>query len=336
MRPAKVAIQRDVIALILSHALKESRATGYEVLGWLLGFFWKDGVYVCDAVPCTRYKVQTRFRAEADPLEEAELAGRYPRNVGIVGLYHSHPFSLSKSTMEFREISQVWDIFHSLIDDSTIRSRSGKHKNYLSLVTNGIEYSCFVPKNGGQRVKPRLADSISYKGAMDVYFSKVGMGFEESTRRKTALEIIADLGRKLTQHIEQSLDLDLLEIERGHKRRHYVRIPPFADRVEGPNHFRLSKEGDQVKADVQINLAPTIYTSKKDDKQILESMRNEIIDDATYLLWKPFSSQNFELIDDRIKHLEIGLGNFEIDERGPLPLKIYKEPERSIVRKRES
>ncbi|MFQ5884855.1 MAG: hypothetical protein ACE5IO_07120, partial [Thermoplasmata archaeon] len=207
MKRNSVTIQRDVIALFLSHALKESRTKGREVIGWLLGFLWNGEIYVCDAVPCSRYRRQTKFSAEADPLEEAELASKYPRNIGIVGLYHSHPFSLGRGSSLFRNLFDVGDFFHSHTDDLTMRSRAGKKKNYLSIVTNGIDYACFVMKDRVEKVPPRIVDSISYLDAMDTYQTEIDISFEREMKKKALPRLMKELGRELTEYINSTVDM---------------------------------------------------------------------------------------------------------------------------------
>ncbi|MFQ6106531.1 MAG: hypothetical protein ACE5QF_02940 [Thermoplasmata archaeon] len=328
-----VTLQRDVIALLLSHALKESRTKGQEVIGWLLGFLWRGEIFVCDAVPCTKYKKQTKFSAEADPLEEAELAGKYPRNIGIVGLYHSHPFSLSRNSSLFRNLFDVGDIFHSHTDDLTLRSRAGKKKNYLSIVTNGIDYACFVLKNRVKKVSPRIVDSISYLDAMDTYQTDVGIFFEKEMSSRVLPRITRQLGRELTSHIDTVVDVRGLKVRK---------IPKMGRRLDArfdnarakENVFRAAEDDGTIKAEVRINLSPVIYTSSEEESEILESLRNEIIDDSAYLVWKLLSSQKLGKMKGRAKRIEVGLGSFAIEENGPLPQKIYNEPVRSVARRK--
>ena len=330
---SNVTIQRDVIALVLSHALKESRTSGNEVIGWLLGFLWNGEIYVCDAVPCTRYKRQTKFSAEADPLEEAELASKYPRNVGIVGLYHSHPFSLGRNSSLFRDLFDVGDIFHSHTDEITMKSRAGKRKNYLSIVTNGIDYACFVMRNRVEKVSARIVDSISYFDAMDAYQTGVDISFERAMERKVLPRLMRELGRELAEHIDSTIDVNALRVRNLPKKGGRL-ASPVADSRGKENIFRADEEDDKILAEVHINLNPVIYTSSKKKSEILKALRNEIIDDSAYLVWKLLSSRMLDRLKGAVKRIEVGLGSFEIDVDGPLPQKIYNEPERSVARKR--
>lgn len=334
MKKDKVTIQRDVIALVLSHALKESRTKGREVIGWLLGFLWDEGIYVCDAVPCTRYKSQTKFSAEADPLEEAELASRYPRNIGIVGLYHSHPFSLGRNSSLFRELFDVGDIFHSHTDDLTMKSRAGKRKNYLSIVTNGIDYACFVLKDRIGRVRPRIVDNISYQDAMESYQTSVDVSFERVMDVKAVRLLMNELGRELMEHVNETIDVNAMQVIGVHRRGKGLATPRTAGMEGKENFFRAAEEDGKLRAEVRISLSPVIYTSSSKDSEILEALKNEVIDDSAYLVWKLLSSQKLDRLRGTVKRIEVGLGSFDIVEDGPLPQKIYNEPERSVVRKK--
>lgn len=331
---SNVTIQRDVIALVLSHALKESRTVGREVIGWLLGFLWNGEIYVCDAMPCTRYKRQTKFSAEADPLEEAELAGKYPRNIGIVGLYHSHPFSLGRNSSLFRDLFDVGDIFHSHTDDVTIKSRAGKRKNYLSMVTNGIDYACFVLRDEVSKVAPRIVDSIAYLEAMETYETGVEIDFERTMTSGPLPDLMKEFGRELTDHINSSIDSDHLKVRNVPKKGRRFSYASASDLSETENVFRAAEEDGQIKAEVRIRMQPVIYTSSKKKREILEALRNEIIDDSAFLVWKLLSSRKLDRLKGAVKKVEVGLGSFEIDEKGPLPQKVYVEPERSVARKR--
>src|SRR5439155_1208378 len=127
--PAHIA--RAAWRALLHHAGDVARSSGREAIGWLLGFFVGDEPYVLDAHPATRYKHQSRYGAVADPTEEAEIAVRYPRNVGIVGLYHSHPFK-----DETRHA-----IFHSATDDATLKSlAAGATRNRLTIAREDGRY----------------------------------------------------------------------------------------------------------------------------------------------------------------------------------------------------
>jgi proteasome lid subunit RPN8/RPN11 len=330
---SSVTIQRDVIALLLSHALKESRTSGNEVIGWLLGFLWNGEIYVCDAVPCTRYKKQTKFSAEADPVEEAELASKYPRNVGIVGLYHSHPFSLGRNSSLFRDLFDVGDIFHSHTDDHTMKSRAGRRKNYLSIVTNGIDYACFVMRNRVDKISPRIVDSISYLDAMDAYQADVEISFERAMDRRSLPNLMTELGRELTEHIDSTIDVDSLRLRNiPKKRRRSDSLLPALGGKE--NVFRTAEDDGKIRAEVHIKLNPVIYTSSKEEAEIQKALRNEIIDDSACLVWKLLSSETLDKLKGSVKTVEIGLGSFEIEEDGPLPQKVYCAPERSVARKK--
>ena len=161
---APAHILRTAWRALLQHAGNVARSSGREAIGWLLGFYVGDEAYVLDAHPATRYKHQSRYGATADPAEEAEIAVRYPRNVGIVGLYHSHPFKDDTRHA----------IFHSATDDTTLKSRAARRENFVSVVTDGRSAECFVFREGFPApVTPAIEESLSVAGHLKRYTTSV-------------------------------------------------------------------------------------------------------------------------------------------------------------------
>jgi len=75
----RVVIQRSALKGLLAHAAAVAKASRAEALGWLLGFFTEDAVYVVESAGCTRYRSQTRYGAEAEPTEEGPVLPRQAR-----------------------------------------------------------------------------------------------------------------------------------------------------------------------------------------------------------------------------------------------------------------
>jgi len=161
----RVRFSRHAYRTLLNHADRVARERGAEAIGWLLGFFAPSAVTVLDVAPATRYKSQSRYGAEADPREELAIATSYPRTVGIVGLYHSHPFR--------DETHHA--IFHSQTDDKTLKSRASRREEYLSVVTDGHDAEVFVIKGGKHEVTPEVVDGLSYKDALRRYSCDVSL-----------------------------------------------------------------------------------------------------------------------------------------------------------------
>jgi len=326
-----IIVKESAIDMLLSHALRSVKAHGKEVIGWLLGFFRKDGVCVSESVPCTRYKSQSRFGAEADPAQEVEVATTYPRNVGIVGLYHSHPFAMRFDGGHFRRITSLDDMFHSSTDDSMLRSRSSTRRNYLSIVTNGIDYSCFVMKRGSRQVEPMLVSRIPYKNSLQSYQSEFTVDVERELGDLGIGDVIDYASRELMEQVRSKLGKEGPSLQSGTINRRYRNSRRKV--AQGENILRIFREDDSTRTEAHISLSPAVYTAEEDEKEIDKAMREEILDNVAFLLWK-LSSSRMQNIRKKWSSAEIHLGGIEIDESESLPKKRFETPERGITIKR--
>jgi proteasome lid subunit RPN8/RPN11 len=341
-----VVMKRDLKRAIIEHALDGARKQGYEVLGWLTGFSSDDTVYICDAVPCTIYKRQSRYSAESDPSEEAKLAAQFPRNVGIVGLYHSHPFKMDQESGEFRSLYGVSELFHSGTDDAMLRSRSSRMKNYVSIVTDIDNISCYIMhRKKPKKVKENLVNNISFKDYMRPINSKIQLTFEESYDKKLGLsKMIRTIEEKLIEKINRKLRKNDVEIQQGPVG-NVMRIKPFerdlpdnsGDTKE--NFFRIAPKKEKVNIKAIMNLTPTIYVPKGyiDLIPAAESMINEIADYIVFLTWNDIDYSQFERhLSKQIRQLEVHLGRLttKYDENSGIPLKVYTKPKRRMTLKK--
>jgi proteasome lid subunit RPN8/RPN11 len=341
-----VVLKRDLKRVICQHALEVARDKGFEILGWLVGFFSEDTVYICDAIPCTRYKRQSRYSAESDPVEEALLASKFPRNVGIVGLYHSHPFKMDQESGEFRRLFGVSELFHSGTDDAMLRSRSSRMKNYVSIVTDVENISCYIMlKKRPKKIKENMVNTINFTDHMRPINSKIHLyykqSFDGSLRLKDMIrtieeKLISDLNRKLEEK-----DVKLSQGPVGN----VMRILPFEpdpnEKVETKgNFFRITPEDKSMTIKAVMNLTPTIYVPKGyiDMDKALEAMINEISDYIVYLTWNEMDYSEFEKhITPQIAELEIHLGRIstKYDKESGIPQKVYTRPKRKMSVKRK-
>ncbi|UCE37007.1 MAG: hypothetical protein JSW00_16170 [Thermoplasmata archaeon] len=341
-----LVMKRDLKRVISEHALEGAREHGFEVLGWLTGFFTEDTVYICDAVPCTNYKRQSRYSAESDPAEEAKLAVMFPRNVGIVGLYHSHPFKMDFETGEFRKLYGVSELFHSGTDDAMLKSRSSKMKNYVSIVTDVENIQCYMmQRKKPKKIKENLVNSINFKDHMRQINSKVHLKYEQSFDKKPNLaKMIREIEEKLISDLDRELLDDDVNIQQG-PLGNVLRILPFekstGDSSEGKgNFFRITPNGGELTIKAIMNLTPTIYVPKGkiDLEQAAESMKNEIADYIVYLTWNDMNYSEFEKhLSPEIKEQEIHLGriNTKFDETSGMPKKVYTRPKRRMTLKKK-
>ncbi len=94
-----------------------------EIYGWLAGYQLDGVAHVINAFDCQNYIMRSYVNAIPDPLEVQKIGNLLPGGLGIVGIYHSHPYK-SK-------------LFHSHTDDETLIGLSKQLPKCVSLVTNG-------------------------------------------------------------------------------------------------------------------------------------------------------------------------------------------------------
>lgn len=342
-----VVMKRDLKRSIIEHALNGAREHGYEVLGWLTGFSADDTVYICDAVACTRYKTQSRYSAESDPTEEAKLASRFPRNVGIVGLYHSHPFKMHQESGEFRRLFGVSELFHSGTDDAMLRSRSSRMKNYVSIVTDIDSISCYVMfRKKPKKIKENLVSNINFKDHMRPINSKIHLTCEMSFDKQLSLaKMVRTIEEKLIKDINEKVKESDMEIQQGPVG-NVLRILPFEKGLDGDtsatrgNFFRITPLNGEMNIKAKMNLTPTIYIPKGyiDLGSASESMKNEIADYIVYLTWNDINYSEFERhLSSQIRELEVHLGRVttKYHETSGIPLKVYTRPKRRMTIKKK-
>ncbi len=314
---SSVHVQRSAWRALLHHGADVARTKGVEAIGWLLGFFVGDEPYVLDAIPAGRYKHQSRYGAIADPSEEAELALRYPRNVGIVGLYHSHPFR-----DETRHA-----IFHSATDDATLKSRASRRENYLSVVTDGRTAECFVLRGGRPvDVAPAIEESLSVGAHLRRYTAAVAPTFSLTLSKTDAGGVVAALERRV------SADLDRA-VKGATTAEGVVTLAGLEGRAIR-NRLLIEPSDGRQRVDLALRLEPAVFVAERDSSEVLRAMRNEILDDVLFLLWRGFDAGSVSL--DGVERFEANLGSLRVHETAPLPRKLYRPPKRGTVLRRRA
>lgn len=310
-----IRIQKTALRKLNLHASEVARARGVETIGWLLGFFGRGEVWVCDSVPATRYRAQSRYGAQADAREEAELAAQFPRNVGIVGIFHSHPF---RDETEHA-------VFHSQTDDTTLKSRASRHEDYLSIVTDGRDAEFFVLRDRATPIKAEIVESISYKDELTAY--RCPLAF---TLRREALPSRVDyvpgfLEQEMLALVEKSVKGDGLKVNKDEG---VVNLPTLQGGAEA-NTFRYARDGATATIELEMMLEPVVYVLGENVEDLRTAVKNEILDDVVYLMWHSVGASSLSL--DGIKSFEANLGSFRVHETSPLPRKIFKPPKRGAV-----
>lgn len=326
-----VSVKGSVADYIREHAHEEARKFGWEILGWLVGFSGDNEVYVLRGVKCTKYRRQSRIEAEADPSQESEVASKYPRNIGLVGLYHSHPF---RSDYRRPHPGRGFDekMFHSEIDSTSLRSRASREENYLSVVTDGKNITFFALDKDSKKVtdlKPQMLDVIEYDKFLTSYRSKINLVFEKKFSAGSIGDIIKELEGYLINYIYRNIEESEVKFKKLNERKWNVRLYAFEEKAVGDNVIRIERNGDSYLVNLKLRMEPEVFVTRK--KEVLRALRDEIADNLLYLIRKSFESSL--LGKGNIKLLELHLGNFKVEKK-EFPIKVYVPPKRRLIMKR--
>ncbi|HKZ48846.1 MAG TPA: hypothetical protein VJ397_08700 [Thermoplasmata archaeon] len=312
----RVVVQRSALKGLLAHAAAVAKASRAEALGWLLGFFTEDAVYVVESAGCTRYRSQTRYGAEAEPTEEAEIATRFPRQVGIVGLYHSHPF---------RDEAQH-AMFHSHTDDATLRSRASRRELYLSAVTDTREATFYVLRRGRpHEVRPEVVEEVRCGEVLRRYTARVGLRGTHTLNDLRGL--LPALETDLTHRLERLMAAGAEVVEEGERLSVQLRGTDEAR----TNAVRIERRDGRYRAELELLLTPTVYVDREDHR-LLSALREELHDDATFLLRRALGDGVPKL--EANDSFEANLGTIRVQEHRRLPVKTYRAPKRGAAHRR--
>ncbi len=312
----RVQFARPAYRQLLAHASQVARDRRTEAIGWLLGYFAPDGVTVLDSVGATRYKSQSRYGAEADPREELAIATSYPRAVGIVGLYHSHPFK--------DETQHA--IFHSHTDDATLKSRASRRENYLSVVTDGHDAEVFVIQGGKHEVQPEVVDGLTYRDALRRYVCDVSFRLQGRLAIVAMEGLLGAVEQEAARAVEKGLRTGDAKLDAAAGS---VVLPGLSGNA-AKNAIRVSRQSGGADVDLQIHTEAAVYLPPNDDN-VLAVLKQEIQDDVVYLLWHGLDSK---ALAGPVVDLEANLGSLRVQETNPLPRKLYKPAKRALVVKR--
>jgi hypothetical protein len=318
---------------ILKHAIEHAKEYGFEIVGWLVGFFENDDVYVMDAIPATQYISQSKYGAEASPVEEMNLAMSYPRKIGIVGLYHSHPFR--EDYLEATMGKGDTPMFHSEIDDYMLSSRASKKKSYLSIVTDGYAIGCFLySPSGSTQVRPSVVEKYDYKNKLIEYFTKLKFVIkkeEPMSIRETIIWARECIVERLENIFMREIKDIEIYIDEVNKKAEIFLSYPVEETIK-ENLFNIQLEKELVtSASVTFNITPTVFSHKNTSAlEILNLLKDESIDRCLNL----FSKVDVEKIMREVRRgcrvVDVRFGDLTIDYTGALPRMKYIPPQRPI------
>ena len=315
----RVAVARNAWRRMVNHANEVARDRGSEAIGWLLGYFSPGAVTVLDSVGATRYKFQSRYGAQADAREELELATSYPRAVGIVGLYHSHPF---------RDETQH-AIFHSQTDDTTLKSRASRRPDYLSVVTDGHDAEVFVLDREKTEVRPEVVDGLSYRDVLRRYTCDVSLQFEADLALAGMEGLVAALEREVSREIGHALREEDAELDPATG---VLKVPGLVGSATR-NAIRVTPEAGKARVALQVRSEIAVYLAAEEEDAVLAVLRDEVLDSVVFLLWHGLDAR---LLSGPVVPLEATLGSLRVHETNPLPKKMYRASKRALVVKRAS
>ncbi|MEM4161447.1 MAG: hypothetical protein QW531_05650 [Thermoplasmata archaeon] len=334
---AEIVLTNGAKEKILSHAMEQARTHGFEVVGWLVGFFENEDVFVLDAVPATQYISQSKFGAEASPVEEMQLAMSYPRKVGIVGLYHSHPFR--EDYLESTMGRDTGAMFHSHIDDHMLSSRASMKKSYLSVVTDGYSLGCFLysPK-GAVPVSPKLVESYNYKNKLAEFYTK--MRFEIKGEDTVSLrDAVIDARNRIVERVETIFMRELKDIEMYADEKYEkceINLAYTSEATVKENRIRFVFDGENVKEySLTFAITPVVFTSRNASAlEILGLLKEEATDQCLSL----FSKMDVEKVRREMKKgsriVDVYFGDIVVVDEGVLPRIKYVPPHRPILGRR--
>ena len=313
----RVQFSRHAYRSMLAHANRVARDRGAEAIGWLLGWFAPGGVAVLDAAPATKYRSQNRYGAEADPREELAVATSYPRAVGIVGLYHSHPF----------RDETAHAIFHSQTDDRTLKSRASRRQDYLSVVTDGHDAEVFVLRGGKHEVAPEVVDGLAYGDALKRYTCDASLRLQGTLKIAAMDGLLGALERDLAKAIDRAVREADAELDPASG---VLTVPGLAAKATR-NAIRVARRDGGASVGLEIRTEAAVYLPPEQEDSVLAVLKQEVQDDVVYLLWHGLDPRALAgpLVD-----LEANLGSLRVQETNPLPRKLYKPAKRALVVKK--
>jgi hypothetical protein len=253
---------------------------------------------------------------------------------------------MDQESGEFRKIHGVSELFHSGVDDMMLRTRASRMKNYVSIVTDIDNISCYVMhRRKPKKIKENLVNNIDFADHMRPINSKVQLIFDKIFQRDQGLgNMVRTIEQKLVSNMVSDLGEEDVQIQRG-PIGNVMRILPLepdssASAGDGKGNFlRITPGEKNVNIRAVMNLTPTIYVPKGyiDQKAAVESIKNEIADYIVYLTWNEIDYSDFEKhLSPEIKELEVHLGRIttKSSETSDLPVKVYTRPKRRMTLKK--
>ena len=201
----------------------------------------------------------------------------------------------------------------------------GRRENYLSVVTDGQSAECFVLRRGEPvEVQPEITEDLSITGPLERFTAAIAPTFSLVLRKTSASDVVAALERKASEDLDRAIAS--ASVQRG-----TVTLPGL-DAKAARNRLLIEPSGDRHRADLSLRLEPAVYVARGDEAEALRAMRNEILDDIVFLLWRGFDASAVDLAG--VERFEANLGSLRIHASNPLPRKIYRAPERATILRR--
>ena len=282
-----VKITEDILNFIKKQAILSTD----EIYGWLIGYQMNNIPYIITALDCQNYLQQSYINAIPDPLEIQKIGGLMPHGIGIIGIYHSHPF---KS-----------EVFHSHTDDETLISLSKQLPNCVSIVTNGKDINYYQMDKSFKLVdidpkiwKPEIPEflPIFFNNSFIINLEKNLLNNESLhvkifNKFKDYLEenwddfklfknnIEISYNEKINQYFKSSLDGNYLELKFKNKKNinELIKINVFNEEIG----VKVADQADMVSLQLNLKSLDLFYiTDKNSINELRNSIKIEIINNS--------------------------------------------------------
>ena len=173
-----------------------------------------------------------------------------------------------------------------------------------------------------------MVDEVRRPRLLRRYTSRVSLRWAQKVSAGTLHGAVSALETELRHRLERSVAAggEIVE-EEGELTVHL----PELDGGAKKSAIRVERKDGGWSAELELLLHPTVFTATE-DSGLLEALRDEVQDDAGFLLQRALGDRAVDLKD--VGHFEATLGTIKVQDQKPLPLKVFRAPKRGAVLRR--